>query len=100
MCSSTQCEPRAREWDEGRGWLFNSKPRPLYLWERTLLALYRKMDGFQGRCGRMCIGENIFVAFKGTKNFTAVLERSWNISSRVLEGLTEKFQVCLMASNL
>jgi hypothetical protein len=47
-----------------------------------------------------CVGENRFVALKSTKNFPNVLERSWNLSSSVLEGLTEKFQVSLMASNL
>jgi len=62
--------------------------------------LYRMMGGFQGRCGQVCIGENRFVAFKGTKNFSTVLERSWYLSSSALEGLTETFQAPVMASNL
>ena len=62
--------------------------------------LHRRMEGLQARCGQVCIGANQFVASKGTKNFPTVLERSWSLSSSVLEGLTEKFQVSLVASNL
>lgn len=67
--------------------------------------LYRMMDGFQGRCGQVCTGENWFVVFKGTKNFSIVLERSWNLSSSALQGLTEKFKasvwrrICYLASD-
>ena len=75
----------------------NGKPRPLYSSEKTLL-LFVQEDGLAP--GRVCIRENIFVAFKGAKNFPTVLERSWNLSSSALIRLTEKFQVSVMASNL
>ena len=50
------------------------------------------MDGLHDRCGQVCVGENRFVAIKGTKNFPPVLGRSWNLSRNVLEGVTEKVE--------